>query len=86
MCEKKKDILMCRNVCLCFHVLPLTHAVLFLLVANHCCHLCPAFCNLMKYTFCLSTLSESRRIFITPPPKHDICSCDAKDISSQNTN
>lgn len=68
----------------CFHLLSLTHTVLFLLVANHSRHLCPAFGNLMKYTFCLSALSGSRHIFITPP-KHDICSCDAKDVSSQNT-
>lgn len=33
----------------------------------------------------MSGLSGSRHIFITPPPKHDNCSCDAKDVSSQNT-
>lgn len=74
---------MCETVCV--FILSLTHAVLFLLVANHSRHLCPAFGNLMKYTFCLSGLSGSRHIFIMPPPKHDICSCDAKDVSSQNT-
>lgn len=69
----------------CFPLLSLTHAILFLPAANHCRHLCPTFCNLMKYTVCLSALSGSRHIFITPPPKHDICSCDAKDVSSRNT-
>lgn len=70
----------------CFSLLSLTHAILFLPVANHCRHLCPMFCNLMKYTVCLSAPSGSRHIFIKLPPKYDICSCDAKDVSSRTPN
>lgn len=67
-----------------FHLSSLTHAVLCLLVVNNRRHLRPVFGNLMKYTFCLSALSGSTHFHYTIT-KHDICSCDAKHVSSRNT-
>lgn len=44
---QEEFFLICENVCV---FISCHQHMLYYLVANQSCHLCPAYCNLMKYT------------------------------------